>query len=595
MLENLLLSGVGVNLIGSLGSLPNVKYAWLLQIIESLINAVVDVGVGIIVFTIILKLITLPLDIFSRASMKKNALKMEMMRDDLEKLQKQYANNKQLYQQKMMALYKKNGYSALMPCLPTIVSLVFFIIVIGAFSSYSRKADFEVFRQMQSAYDQAIVKEVDGEPVYNENYIVRLEDKDSTPDNPKYTYYVNVDDAVKKSSLVSYFDLTGIDYTKVDAKANVNNYVLKANYDSTNGYDNNFINELRKISGKEFNVYFVSEGEGKDTVYTGKLNFAHQKIQSELINFAVNDFVKNKLRIDDPENENERNSLLTADENGKQALIYNEKEDVYTIFDINIFKEKNVKVRDYIKNEQFSPLLYLSLEYSDPADGEEAGSVKKLEIANKVFGSDVVDFIAESYATENIYKPARKAAKESYKKHRSSSVVFPWVKNLWVVDSPFKPAIPSYSELKSTLKISERQLSQKNYNELTADLKEYKQTGFGKGNGLFILVALSIITMLLSTVIMNKTQKTQMELSSVDGANGQAATQQKIMTWIMPIMFGIFAFIYSAGFSIYMVMSSILSTVFTLVINFCVEKAFKNKIIKKQAEETSKARYGKRR
>lgn len=590
MLENLLLSGVGVNLIGSLGSLPNVKYAWLLQIIESLINAVVDVGVGIIVFTIILKLITLPLDIFSRASMKKNALKMEMMRDDLEKLQKQYANNKQLYQQKMMALYKKNGYSALMPCLPTIVSLVFFIIVIGAFSSYSRKADFEVFRQMQSAYDQAIVKEVDGEPVYNENYIVRVEDKDSTPDNPKYTYYVNVDNAVKKSSLVSYFDLTGIDYTAANAKADKNNYLLKVSYDSTNGYDNAFITELRKISGKEFNVYFVSEGEGKDTVYTGKLNFAHQKIQSELINFAVNDFVEKEL------SETEIQDLLRKDENGKKAL---DKDDsgLYSIADINVFRARNSKIEVFINENtgEFDYLAYISNKYSDPADGEEAGSVKKLEIANKVFGGDVVDFIAESYATENIYKPARKAAKESYKKHRSSSVVFPWVKNLWVVDSPFKPAIPSYSELKSTLKISERQLSQKNYNELTADLNEYKQTGFGKGNGLFILVALSILTMLLSTVIMNKTQKTQMELSSVDGANGQAATQQKIMTWIMPIMFGIFAFIYSAGFSIYMVMSSILSTVFTLVINFCVEKAFKNKIIKKQAEETSKARYGKRR
>ena len=588
MLENLLFSGVGVNLIGSLGSLPNVKYAWLLQIIESLISAVVDVGLGIIIFTLILKLITLPLDIFSRASMKKNALKMEMMRDDLEKLQKQYANNKQLYQQKMMALYKKNGYSALMPCLPTIVSLVFFIIVIGAFSSYSRKADFEVFRKMQTAYDQTIVREAD-----NGDYFVAV--NKGSEEKPEWEYYVNVDNAVKKSPLVGYFDLTGIDYTEVNAKANVNNYVLKANYDSTNGYDNEFITGLRKISGKEFNVYFVSEGEGKDTVYTGKLNFDHQKIQSGLINFAVNDFVKNKLKIDDPENENERNSLLTADENGKQALSYNKKEDVYAISDINIFKEKNVKVRDYIKNEQFSPLLYLSLEYPDPADGEEAGSVKKLEIANKVFGSDVVDFIAESYATENIYKPARQAAKESYKKNRSSSVVFPWVKNLWVVDSPFKPAIPSYAELKTTLKISNQQLSQKKYDELTADLNEYKQTGFGKGNGLFILVALSIITMLLSTVIMNKTQKTQMELSSVDGANGQAATQQKIMTWIMPIMFGIFAFIYSAGFSIYMVTSSILSTVFTLVINFCVEKAFKNKIIKKQAEETSKARYGKRR
>lgn len=590
MLENLLLSGVGVNLIGSLGSLPNVKYAWLLQIIESLINAVVDVGVGIIVFTIILKLITLPLDIFSRASMKKNALKMEMMRDDLEKLQKQYANNKQLYQQKMMALYKKNGYSALMPCLPTIVSLVFFIIVIGAFSSYSRKADFEVFRQMQSAYDQAIVKEVDGEPVYNENYIVRVEDKDSTPDNPKYTYYVNVDDAVKRSSLVSYFDLTGIDYTAADAKADKNNYLLKVSYDSTNGYDNAFITELRKISGKEFNVYFVSEGEGKDTVYTGKLNFAHQKIQSELINFAVNDFVEKEL------SETEIQDLLRKDENGKKAL---DKDDsgLYSIADINVFRARNGKIEVFINENtgEFDYMKYISNKYPEANVGEEAGSVKKLEIANKVFGGDVVDFIAESYATENIYKPARKAAKESYKKHRSSSVVFPWVKNLWVVDSPFKPAIPSYSELKSTLKISERQLSQKNYNELTADLNDYKQTGFGKGNGLFILVALSILTMLLSTVIMNKTQKTQMELSSVDGANGQAATQQKIMTWIMPIMFGIFAFIYSAGFSIYMVMSSILSTVFTLVINFCVEKAFKNKIIKKQAEETSKARYGKRR
>lgn len=591
MLENLLFSGVGVNLIGSLGSLPNVKYAWLLQIIESLINAVVDVGLGIIIFTLILKLITLPLDIFSRASMKKNALKMEMMRDDLEKLQKQYANNKQLYQQKMMALYKKNGYSALMPCLPTIVSLVFFFIVIGAFSSYSRKADFEVFRKMQTAYDKAIIQEVDGEPVYNENYIVKVEDKNSTPDNPKYTYYVNVDNAVKNSSLVSYFDLTGIDYTKVDAKANVNNYVLKANYDSTNGYDADFITELRKISGKEFNIYFVSEGEGKDTVYTGKLNFAHQKIQSELINFAVNDFVEKEL------NETEIQDLLRKDENNKKAMDKDEDTGLYSIADINVFKARNSKIEVFINENtgDFDYLAYISNKYSDPADGEEAGSVKKLEIANKVFGSDVVDFIAESYATENIYKPARQAAKESYKKNRSSSVVFPWVKNLWVVDSPFKPAIPSYAELKTTLKISDQQLSQKKYDELTADLKEYKQTGFGKGNGLFILVALSIITMLLSTVIMNKTQKTQMELSSVDGANGQAATQQKIMTWIMPIMFGVFAFIYSAGFSIYMVTSSILSTLFTLAINFCVEKAFKNKIIKKQAEETSKARYGKRR
>ena len=76
-----------------------------------------------------------------------------------------------------------------------------------------------------------------------------MEDKDSTPDNPKYTYYVNVDDAVKKSSLVSYFDLTGIDYTAADAKADKNNYLLKVSYDSTNGYDNAVYNRIEKNFG----------------------------------------------------------------------------------------------------------------------------------------------------------------------------------------------------------------------------------------------------------------------------------------------------------------------------------------------------------
>ena len=98
-----------------------------------------------------------------------------------------------------------------------------------------------------------------------------------------------------------------------------------------------------------------------------------------------------------------------------------------------------------------------------------------------------------------------------------------------------------------------------------------------------------------STLIMNKQQKTQMQLSSVDGENSTAASTQKMMTWIMPIMFGIFAFIYSAAFSIYMITSSLLSTGFTMLINFFVEKSFKNKIIKESEEKHGKIKYGKRR
>ena len=70
--------------------------------------------------------------------MRKNSLKMEEMRPELEKLQKQYANDKQLYNQKMMALYKKNGYSMMGSCLPTIITLVIFIVAINGFTAYSQ-------------------------------------------------------------------------------------------------------------------------------------------------------------------------------------------------------------------------------------------------------------------------------------------------------------------------------------------------------------------------------------------------------------------------------------------------------------------------
>ena len=447
------LLSVIVPFMGDLGSI-SAKYQWILNVITWFINLVADVGVGIMLFTLALKLITLPLDIFSRASMKKNALKMEMMRGDLEKLQKQYANNKQLYQQKMMALYKKNGYSAFSACLPTIVTLVFFFIVIGAFNSYSKQTDFQVFKDMGSAYDARLTQTIEN----NGNSVVYSE-KDEC-------YLINLDFVLNEKGYRNYFDV--IENMSVTDE---NRYILKSN--------------------------------------------------------------------------------LTAEE----------VEFVKTYLDI---KDENFTLND---------------------DNRKANSV------------NFVKKVAEKYEEEYILKDARKAAAETYEKNRSKSVVFPWVKNLWVVDSPFKPAIPTYTDLSTTLygKSGNPAFTEEKYNELTADLGKYKQTGFGKGNGLYILVALSILTMLASTLIMNKTQKTQMELSTVDGANGQAAMQQKMMTWMMPVMFGIFAFIYSAGFSIYMVTSSVLSTAFTLLINFCVEKSFKNKLAKEDAVKNEKPRYGKRR
>ena len=102
--------------ISTMGVFENVvKIDWLGNIIKALIEGCGNIGLGIIVFTLILKLITLPFDIFSRVSTRKNSLKMEQMRPELEKLQKTYSRNQELYSQKMQELYKKNHYTLAAP------------------------------------------------------------------------------------------------------------------------------------------------------------------------------------------------------------------------------------------------------------------------------------------------------------------------------------------------------------------------------------------------------------------------------------------------------------------------------------------------
>ncbi len=129
---------------------------WLVQIIKWMVTISGSVALGIILFTVALKLVTFPFDYISRASMRKNSLKMEAMRPELEKLQKQYANNKEMYNQKMMALYKKNGYSMMGSCLPMIFTLVIFFVAIRAFTNFGIYQNNQYFYDMTVAYNQVI-------------------------------------------------------------------------------------------------------------------------------------------------------------------------------------------------------------------------------------------------------------------------------------------------------------------------------------------------------------------------------------------------------------------------------------------------------
>lgn len=539
------------SIVPSIGEIANisVRYEWICNIIAAIIGFAKDVGLGIILFTIILKLITLAPDVWSRVSMKKNALKMEAMKEDLEKLQKQYAKNKDLYQQKMMALYKKNGYSAFSACLPTIITLVFFFIVIGAFNSYSQVSERDIFDGMRVAYNQSI-ENVAAE----ENSSVKKVETTDDKGNVHVAYYLDYGNIFAKKGISGCFVVVGDDYAADRTKAA----------------------ELIAVYGKDIEKIIRADGTFNPDYFEFK-KIIDNEVQSGLIKRAEAAGLKN--------------ALITA-----KAI--DEKDEVYYIMDETKFweicpelAEKYRVLKDKEKPEDKDETDYAAIIENADFATEKASFESKAE---ELFTKELFKVI-ESKEIEEVREGARKAAAEWYEGdgNKARSVIFPWVKNIWAADCSWTTALPaSKDELSKKINLN---ISETDYEELTYNLGRYKEKGFKNGNGWFILVALSILSMAGSTIIMNKTQKTQMQLSSVDGDNSTAASTQKMMTWMMPIMFGIFSFIYSAAFSIYMVTNSLLSTGSTLLINLIVEKSFKKKIEKAEQEKMENHKYGKMR
>ena len=409
---------LGTAIINYDNNLQNVPLSGMTKIVSNVIEFFSFGGliaVGILLFSLILKIIPLPFDIYSRAATKKNALKMEKMRPELERLQKQYSNNKELYNKKLLALYKKQGYSQFAACLPSIFTLVFFMIVISAFQQYSAYCKIDIYNQMAVSYCESIR--------YNDNITVT-----------EYGFNDNNE--------VNFNDVKCV-YITDEEKQNFFNNV-------ENKYGNNI-------------VYSYQDGVDYDTL---------------------------------------------------------------------------------------------------------------------------------------IKKPAQKAAAETYKQI-SNKNSFLWIKNIWIEDLPWKKAfidentymnsVFSYSSGCSTKKIDSSLKDVNAYNDIFGD--EYIQEQMKKPNGYMILVVISIASMLLSQLIMGKAQKAQMELQTVEGAAGQAAQTTKMMTWMMPIMFGIFSFMYSSAFSLYLIVSTLFSTGSTVLINKIVEKKF-IKDVEKEEELEYQKRYG---
>ena len=459
---------------------------WLGHFARIIIEGVGIVGLGIIVFNLVLKAITLPFDIYQRVMSRKQNLIMQQMQPELEKLQKQYANDKQMYSQKMLELQKKSGYSMLGACLPLIVSFVIIIVAWQGFRAYSQYANLNYFEHMSESYNAAVL--ANSVDVGMEDF--HMEEKDG-----KFDFFRTVNEVEER-------------------------YTLDWNVGGTLPVDGDVLYTMEEVNNEKY-LTVMSKDESKYIYY--------------------------------------RYNLMTTE----------------------------ISRNFYLDHGRFAAVM----KGLTPTEGEE---VKNAAI------SAAQSYDPENKSTENALSAAAKdylreiGSTAAAERFREDDPSFLWIKNVWYPDVSYNHPIPDYTGFKNTFgtgvtvtmpdgeKVDAQSLlTEDKYEALTYALGEEKAAP----NGYFILIVLSIGFMLLSQIIAMKSNKTANQYQTVDG---QGATTQKIMLVVMPLIYAIFAFQYSAAFSIYMTMSSVVTIIVSLLTNLILGKIFKKKEEKAFVEEQTR-------
>jgi membrane protein insertase Oxa1/YidC/SpoIIIJ len=201
-------------------------------------------------------------------------------------------------------------------------------------------------------------------------------------------------------------------------------------------------------------------------------------------------------------------------------------------------------------------------------------------VASKTTGENALT--QEQALSEYFKEEAQIAVKEAYETQVIHKTKFIWIKNIWVTDASYKNPVLDYESFKAEVSREEFEINGKEYDFQSVDAgftNAYKADTYqiitGKldtqkteANGYYVLILLSIGTILLQQFISMRSQKEQQKYSTVDG---QGATQQKTMMVTMTIMFAIFSFMYSSAFSIYLIVSNVFSMLSTVVINKVVD------------------------
>lgn len=132
-----------------MGAISNL-FGYLLNALYSVFN---NYGIAIIVFSVILRIILIPITIKQQKSLKKSA----ELQEEMKEIQRKYKNNPEKLNQETIELYKREKLSPFAGCFSSIIQIVIILSVFWLVSqplTYMKKIDVNVINEYKKALEQ---------------------------------------------------------------------------------------------------------------------------------------------------------------------------------------------------------------------------------------------------------------------------------------------------------------------------------------------------------------------------------------------------------------------------------------------------------
>ena len=181
-------------------------------VLKLLYNIVGNYGWAIILFSVLVKVIMIPLSIKQQRTMKKN----EKIQGELKQIQFKYKNEPEKLNQEMMDLYKREGMSPFSGCLSSIIQIILLFsvfLLVRQPLTYMEKMNQDVISKMEQ-----IVTEDDSnsKTAYQEIEVIQFARSLKNGNSVDENKISEIKDYIEQASL--NMDFLGIDLTQVPTK-----------------------------------------------------------------------------------------------------------------------------------------------------------------------------------------------------------------------------------------------------------------------------------------------------------------------------------------------------------------------------------------